>query len=142
MNKFCIATHGRLAEGFGSALSILTGEHEGLTVVNAYVDETDHTERIEAFLQSIGPEDTGVVFTDVLGGSVFQQVMLRQADHPDVLHVTGVNLGLIIEVLCSGAPITADFLRQCVDSARDSMQLVEAPSAASDDSEPEDDFFD
>ena len=58
MKKILIATHGYLADGFKSSISLLTGGEDAIETICAYVDESDYTERIQAFVDSIGQMTT------------------------------------------------------------------------------------
>ena len=133
-----------MASGVASSVAILTGDTNSVVPIDAYVDGSDWTERLEEFLADCEASDEAVVFTDVLGGSVFQKVSVALARHPGVMHVTGMSLGLVIEALLSPEPLTADVLRGIVETARSTMQVVEVPAAppASDDAtEDEGSFF-
>lgn len=144
MNKFCIATHGHLARGYQSALSILTGVNDNVTFINAYVDEADWRPLLEAFIASIGEDDTGVIFTDILGGSVFQQTVLTLEGSQNILHITGINLGIVIELLFCGEKLTTERVQQSIGLARDSMQLVgdtNGDAGSIPDTSDEDSFF-
>jgi len=144
MKKILIATHGYLADGFKSSLAILSGKQDSAEYVNAYVDESDYTPRIRAFVESVGPDDEGVIFTDIYGGSVFQKVVLEMPVRDNIFHVTGVNLGLVIEVLLTSEPITSDYLESVIEMARRGMQLVipQGVSSARGGSDSADGFFD
>lgn len=141
MNKYCIATHGYLAKGYQSALSILTGISDNVSFINAYVEEKDWRPRLDTFIASIGEHDTGIIFTDILGGSVFQQVILSLTGNRNILHITGINLGLVIELLFCGDELTAERVQQSIDLARSSMQLVNEISTNSGGTSPDEDFF-
>lgn len=82
MKKILIATHGYLADGFKSSISLLTGGEDAIETICAYVDESDYTARIQTFVDSLSPEDDGVIFTDIYGGSVCQKVALIAPGHP------------------------------------------------------------
>ena len=47
MKKILIATHGYLADGFKSSISLLTGGEDAIETICAYVDESDYTARIQ-----------------------------------------------------------------------------------------------
>ena len=142
MKRVLVATHGYLANGFKSSVELLTGKQDGLQVINAYVDESDYTRYLEEFIESIGSDDEGVVFTDIFGGSVFQKVMIANPEVRGVHHITGFNLALLIEVLLTGDPLTHEKLSQMVLEARNAMQLMEPlESGVSSGIGESDDFF-
>lgn len=140
MKKILVASHGHLASGIKSSVQILTGMADQVEAVDCYVDDSDYTPRIQAFIDSVGPDDEGVIFTDIYGGSVFQKVVLLEPEKRGILHVTGMNLGLVIETLITGDPLSKESLSQSLELARQTMQIVEPPSAPAE--EEPDDFFD
>lgn len=117
MKKVLVASHGHLASGIRSSIDILTGMADMVEAVDCYVDDSDFTPRIQAFIDSVGPEDEAIIFTDIYGGSVFQKVVLME-------------------------PVTADSIKQSVELARATMQVVEPPSKAADNEGSDGDFFD
>ena len=140
MKKLLIATHGKLADGYRSSLSILTGMQDSVEYIDAYVDESDYTPKLQAFIDSVGPDDTGVIFTDIYGGSVFQKGALMLEGRQNIFHVTGINLGLVIELLLTDVAITPTYLEEVISAAREGMRLV-ALEDAGPQPEGEDEFF-
>lgn len=141
MKKIPIASHGHLASGIQSSIGILTGNPDVVQAIDAYVDDSDYTEDIKAFLNSVKPGDEAVIFTDIYGGSVFQKVVLLQPEQYGVFHVTGVNLPAVVQVLLSAEPITEQSLDSLVGEAQQYLQRV-APPEMSDSEEADGDFFD
>ena len=92
-----IVTHGRLAEGFASAVEVLLGSAD--TVHPICIDETggqDVATLVSAALDACaGPV---VVVTDVLAGST-TQAAVPVALERGVPLVTGANLGLVMELV-------------------------------------------
>lgn len=142
MKKVLVASHGHLASGIRSSIEILTGMADMVEAVDCYVDDSDFTPRIQAFIDSVGPEDEAIIFTDIYGGSVFQKVVLMEPEKRGIVHATGMNLGLVIEALLGAEPVTADSIKQSVELARATMQVVEPPSKAADSEGSDGDFFD
>lgn len=142
MKKVLVASHGHLASGIRSSIEILTGMADMVEAVDCYVDDSDFTPRIQAFIDSVGPEDEAIIFTDIYGGSVFQKVVLMEPEKRGIVHVTGMNLGLVIEALLGAEPVTAVSIKQSVELARATMQVVEPPSKAADNEGSDGDFFD
>ena len=141
MKKILVASHGHLATGIQSSVEILTGMADQITAIDCYIDESDSTPKIEEFIESVGPGDEGVIFTDIYGGSVFQKVVLLQPEKRGIVHVTGMNLGLVIETLISSEPVSAESLGQSIELARQTMQIVTPPSPSVCDKEADSDFF-
>jgi fructoselysine and glucoselysine-specific PTS system IIA component len=127
--KFLIVSHGALAGGFRSALELITGAAGDVVVIDAYVDENKPVEEeLARALQGAGVEEEWVVFTDLLGGSITNQVLRVMAELPgrDAIHiVAGVNLPLVIEVVLGDTemPVT-EVLAEAVGRARDQLVYV------------------
>ncbi len=123
--KFLIATHGTLASGIKSSLDIIIGATENLFLMQAYVDENKSLEaEILAFVETLGNEDVLIVFTDLLGGSVTNQIL--QYGLRDKVHVlAGFNLGLIMEILLSDTETPVEqVIGEAITNAREQMVYV------------------
>ncbi|MGX2944503.1 PTS sugar transporter subunit IIA [Enterococcus alishanensis] len=124
MRKILIATHGYFADGINSSLKLLVGEREEVTVINAYVDESDVTLQYEAFFQTLQPTDEVIVFTDLYGGSVNQQ-LFKHTEKNQAILITGFNLPIILEILLSPDVVTPDKAKQLVEACREELKVVE-----------------
>lgn len=131
MKKILVASHGRLADGIKSSVEILTGRQDLITTVSAYVDERDYTADIQAFIDSVGPDDDAVILTDIYGGSVFQKVMLLEPEKKGIVHVTGFNLAAVVETLVRSEPLTPELMDEIVGSASAVMRRMACVSDAS-----------
>lgn len=143
MRKILVASHGYLADGIKSSVKILTGLDDVITVVNAYVDESDYTCALQDFIDSVGDDDEGVIFTDIYGGSVFQKVALMEPEKRGIFHVTGMNLAVVIEMLIRMDPLTKELVDEIVGGASDLLMRVEPlpQQAAAQDADDSDDAF-
>lgn len=138
--KILIATHGHLASGLKSAVGVLAGEPCEISVIDAYTDDEpgDYTPKIEAFLASVGKDDEGFIFTDILAGSVNQRVVRADPfSNPNITVVTGSNLMVVLGVALDPRPVTREVLDEVISQS--SVQVVEPEPVA--DSGNEDDFL-
>lgn len=131
MKRILVASHGYLADGIKSSVGILTGNQDLITVVSAYVDESDYTTTIQEFIDSVEPDDDAVIFTDIYGGSVFQKVMLMEPEKRGIVHVTGFNLAVVIETLIRTDPITPELMDEIVQNASGLMRRMTCVSSSS-----------
>lgn len=129
MKKVLIATHGKLADGFKSALELLYAQNNSIEVLNAYIDETNVIDRVHRFVDSVESDDEAVIFTDLKCGSVNQLVMnqLAQSDKK-IFVLTGINLALILEIMLSTHEITEEYLEEVVLLAREEISLMKLGS--------------
>jgi len=123
--KFIIATHGTLAAGIKSSLDIIIGAMENVFLIQAYVDENVTVEdELKAILAQVTDDDDLVIFTDILGGSVTNQV-LQHALRSNVYIISGVNLPLIMEIMLAdtGTPLN-EIIEESINNAKEQMVFV------------------
>ena len=125
MRKFLIATHGSFAKGVKSSLDIIMGETENIFLIEAYVNENKTIEdELNAVLENINKEDELIVFTDLMGGSITNQI-LRQALRDNVHIVSGFNLPLLIDVLLADTDTpAAEIIETSISNAREQIVYV------------------
>lgn len=125
MRKFLIAGHGTVASGFKSSLDLITGANENIYVINAYVEENKSAEdEIKEIGRHLTPEDELIIFTDLLGGSITNQVL--QFAFTERVHViAGVNLPLLIDVILADPLENAEtVIATAVQNAREQLVYV------------------
>ncbi|MBP3399473.1 MAG: PTS fructose transporter subunit IIA [Erysipelotrichaceae bacterium] len=119
MKKLLIATHAHMASGIVSTIDLLTGCGSRLKWLDAYVDETDVVKELRDFISDVTEGDQGIIFTDLRGGSVNQQVMnLLQEASQNIIVVTGINLPVILEIALSDETIDKQKVQEIVEMAR------------------------
>lgn len=125
MRKFLITAHGTFSSGIKSSLDIIIGQTENVFVINAYVDSNASIEEdLNAVLRNVSTDDELIVFTDLLGGSITNQV-LRYALRENVHVVSGINLPLVIEVmLASEEEPVEKIIEGAIASAREQVTYV------------------
>jgi len=123
--KFLIATHGAFAKGVKSALDMIAGEMENMSLIQAYLDESRPVEEeLADVLATLSETDELVIFTDLLGGSV-NNIMLRNALRDNVHIVSGFNLPLLIEIALSDADIpVTEVIEDAINNAKGQMVYV------------------
>ncbi|RBQ03101.1 PTS sugar transporter subunit IIA [Pedobacter miscanthi] len=123
--KFLIATHGTLASGIKSSLDIIIGATENLFLMQAYVEENKSLEEeIVPFVKELGDDEELIVFSDLLGGSVTNQIL--QYGLRDKVHiVAGFNLGLVMEILLSDIETPVEqVIAEAIINAKEQMVYV------------------
>lgn len=123
--KFLIATHGKLAGGIKSSLDIITGATDSIFLIEAYVDDNRSLEHdISSILDQISDNDELIVFSDIMGGSVTNQI-LQYALQPNVHVVSGFNLPLVIEIILADAGTPAEeVIAEAIENAKQQMVYV------------------
>jgi len=125
MRKFLIATHGTFSAGAKSSLEMIIGSIENLFIIQAYLDGNHAIEEeIKIIIDQISNEDELIVFTDILGGSVTNQ-LLQQGTKPNIHIVSGFNLPLLIEVILGDAETqAAEIIESAIINAKEQMVYV------------------
>lgn len=123
--KFLIATHGTFAAGVKSSLDIIIGAMEHVFLIQAYVDgAAGIEEQINLVMAQLSETDELIVFTDILGGSITNQV-LQHALKPNVHLISGFNLPLLIEVMMADIDTPAEeTIASAIDNAKEQMTYV------------------
>lgn len=113
------------AGGVKSSLDIIIGAMNNVFLIEAYTDENVAVEnQIAEVMNQVSESDELVVFTDILGGSVTNQV-LQHAMRANVHVVSGFNLPLLIEIMMADADTPAeDVIADAIDNAKEQMAYV------------------
>ncbi|MDB5008145.1 MAG: hypothetical protein JWP45_2538 [Mucilaginibacter sp.] len=125
MRKYLIATHGTFSAGVKSSLEMIIGITENVFIIQAYVDGNTVIENeIKTVLEQVGDNDELIIFSDILGGSVTNQ-LLQQSVKLNVHIVSGFNLPLLIDVLLSDADTPAnEVIESAIINAKEQMVYV------------------
>jgi len=123
--KFLIATHGRMASGVKSSLEIIIGQTENIFLIEAYTEGNKGIEEeLEHTLKGFDSTDELIVFTDLLGGSITNQV-LRYTRDRNIHIVSGFNLALLIETIMADPTEPAgEIIESAIAAAREQMVYV------------------
>ncbi|HEX9511168.1 MAG TPA: hypothetical protein VF939_11850 [Puia sp.] len=123
--KFLIATHGAFAKGISSSLELIIGPMENVHLIQAYIDENKSIEEeLTSLLGNAGEDDEWVIFSDLLGGSITNQI-LQVALRENVHLVAGFNLPVLLDVFLADAdsPVSA-VIEQAIINAREQLVYV------------------
>lgn len=116
MTDILIASHGHFASGLNSSIEILTGMSKKIKVIDAYVDKSDYIKQIDDFIAK--SKRPAVIFTDLKGGSVNQNVVLRVAKEKDIFVVTQTNLAVVLAVLLDTEKLTKKHLQDLIKQSQ------------------------
>lgn len=125
MRKVLIATHAQMAEGIKSTAEFIIGEKNNLTFINAYINDIPFKHELDHFKKDLSEEDEVVILTDILAGSVNQEVT-QLTDRPHTHVITGVNLPLVLGVALANDTtyLDADQLNKIIADAKDAIIYV------------------
>lgn len=99
MRHFILTGHGRISEGIASSVELITGKK--VAYFNAYVDgEDSFYEKIKEEISYYEKKDEIIIFTDLMGGSVNNE-MMHLLCKGNVHLICGMNLSLVMGLLLS-----------------------------------------
>lgn len=137
MAQFMIGSHGSLAGGAVSALELLFGKRENVSFINAYLDESSPADKLKEWLDRMPADAQCIMFADIFGGSVHQEMVKLMAD-PRIELIAGYNLATLLEFIIEDKErYTAEDIRRIVSQGREQLQYVERVESK----EQEEDFF-
>ncbi|MDN6731185.1 MAG: PTS fructose transporter subunit IIA, partial [Atopostipes suicloacalis] len=116
-----------LASGALNSATFLIGNQSDISIIDAYVDETDYTQKIDQFFEYYNTEDEYVIFTDLFGGSVNQKIFTYKNNFEFFL-ITGFNLPILLEIILYNQSLTKEAVKQLVENCRKELQVVEVDS--------------
>ncbi|MCC0627775.1 PTS fructose transporter subunit IIA [Clostridioides sp. ES-S-0108-01] len=121
MNQIILASHGSMAKGIKNALEMIIGNAESVKAFSSYRDEE---ENIKVLIEKVIKEnyETKEIFilTDILGGSVNNEMMSLLKDYPKIHIISGINLPLVISIaICN--EISIELLKEFI---KDSQQSI------------------
>jgi PTS system mannose-specific IIA component len=136
-NSILVATHAHMASGLLSSLKLLTGLGANIDHIDAYVNgNDDYNQALTDFINQTDGKPA-VVFTDLLGGSVNQKVLLATNEHPNITVVTQTNLAILMSAALSTEPLTRTNLQKMVNECQVTIATVNDTDA---DNQEDEDF--
>lgn len=98
MRHYILASHGHFAQGIYESVKIILGEQNNVHIICGYVDgNTDVKELIDEVMHQIPKEDTIIACSDLLGGSVNNELM-KYMQRGQFFLITGMNLPLLMNL--------------------------------------------
>lgn len=124
MKKVLIATHGKMASGMKYTAELLIGKMAEITTIDAYVDaNADIEKEMNDFFAKKEDGEQVIVFTDIQGGSVNQR-LLKYAQDPDVVLITGFNLPMLVQMIMSEGRLSQKEIENYLEEAKKEMKFV------------------
>lgn len=133
MKKYLIASHGKFASGLKNTIQVLTGMQQSIVAVDVYVDRNSNIEfldkEIKSFIDSIGQNDYGIIFTDLAGGSVNQEILGKIRNMKNFFVISSINLPVVLSVLLDKNVPTKTKLKELIEQGQ--VKLMEFPNKSS-----------
>lgn len=122
MNQVILASHGGMAAGMRDTVELIVGEVPNVHVLSTTRDETEPiTVRARRLLSGFDPEDKVYILTDVLGGSVNNDMLTLLGDYPGVTILCGTNACLALNLASADEPLSDGELEEFLEEARNQI---------------------
>lgn len=122
MNRIILASHGGMAAGMKDTVQMVLGDLPNLYTAATLRDETESIVAVvRRMLEGFEASDQVIILTDVLGGSVNNDMMTLLGDYPDLTIICGMNLSLVLTLAMVQEPIAPGELKTLIGQAREQI---------------------
>ena len=100
---------------------MIIGDHSNIYALSAFRDEDQPmTEQIQNILAKVDLADT-YILTDILGGSVNNDLLRVVQEHPDLELIAGMNLPLVITLATQVNRVSQEELAAIIQESQQSI---------------------
>ncbi|WP_077612695.1 PTS sugar transporter subunit IIA [Clostridium sp. Marseille-P2415] len=130
MKNIILVTHADFAKGILTSLELVMGKADHIDYVSISAEETipDITAMIETKVNSFHNDGCTVIISDIIGGSTTRAAMELIGRREKIYLITGLNLGLLLEVamipLSGEEQSDRQALRNAIESSKHTISLV------------------
>ena len=119
MNRIILASHGSLSAGMLDTAQMIMGDLPNVCAVATTRDETESiVQRTSRLLDSFPPEDTVYILTDVLNGSVNNDMLSLVGKYQDITVIFCMNACLVLRIADAEEPLTREELNEILGQAQ------------------------
>lgn len=139
--KVILVSHGKLSEGMMHSVQMIVGKNESLSCYGMMPGE--HYSIIVDDIETEAKENLDtqyIIIADLFGGSVCNgcTALINLAN---VKLISGMNMGLVIEMLLAEAPITDEIISSAIESSISGIINITETFVKDQNSNSEESFF-
>ncbi|HAR0128957.1 TPA: PTS fructose transporter subunit IIA [Enterococcus faecium] len=121
MATIILASHGEFAQGLKQTATMIIGDSVPIHALSAFRDEDESIlVQIKKLLATIDIEET-YILTDILGGSVNNDMLTIIKEYEGLQLITGMNLPLVISIATYNGKIGESELEKLVKESQQSV---------------------
>ncbi len=122
--KILLVTHGDFAKGIKSSIDVIVGDSEGIDTICVQSDTSNEDVQtlIKSYISSI-QEEKILVISDIPAGSTTSNTLPIVYHNENVMMLTGLNLGLLLEVYLS-KPTTLEQVNEILANAKETLMFI------------------
>lgn len=126
MTKIVIATHGDLAKGLKMSTEFILGKQKNLFAICAYTTECPDFHKVVKNLITEYDQEDIIFGTDIVGGSVNNDLQEFIAENKRLHLVAGINLPFLIQFLTLNNDNVADSIVKSTQAAKSGIVNYDA----------------
>lgn len=124
--KVVLISHSNMAVGMKQTLNMIIGDDKNVLAFAAYVNgSTDEIEKVKKMVET--EKEQFIILTDLLGGSVNNEMMQLLENNNNVKLVTGMNLPLAMQLqlkLSTTDNLSDKELAEIIDESKNALANV------------------
>ncbi|HAR0891770.1 TPA: PTS fructose transporter subunit IIA [Enterococcus faecium] len=121
MATIILASHGEFAQGLKQTATMIIGDSVPIHALSAFRDEDESIlVQIKKLLTTIDIEET-YILTDILGGSVNNDMLTIIKEYEGLQLITGMNLPLVISIATYNGKIGESELEKLIKESQQSV---------------------
>lgn len=122
-----VCAHGNFASGVASAVKLIAGDQDKFIAIDFPEGDSHDTlkQNIETAINKLGADDGVVIFTDIPGGTPFNQSAMLTQLYKSVRVIAGTNLPAIFEVIFSRDGDVDSFVETALSAGKSGLTTFE-----------------
>lgn len=132
--------HAQFASGLYSSINLIAGEQEAFQTVDFSKEMSSELlqEKLTAAVEAVDQRKGIVIFTDIPGGTPFNQAVMLSTKMEGVKVISGTNLPALLEGSFNRENSLESFIVKILDSGKAGLQQFEQRKKEANQSEAED----
>lgn len=119
-----LSGHGEFASGLYSSIQLIAGKQEKFQVINFLegMSSEDLQKLLNTAVETVDQGQGVVIFTDIPGGTPFNQSVILSTKKEKVRVISGTNLPALLDGSFSRDLTIEDFIAKVLESGKDGLQ--------------------
>lgn len=128
MLGFILCGHGNFASGLYSSVKLIAGKQDDFEIVNfeSGLSSEQLKEKLIASIEKLDHCENIVIFTDLAGGTPFNEAAKLSLNYKKVRVLSGVNLPILLDSIFKRESKVEEFIDHIIQSGKDGIKRFEA----------------
>lgn len=121
-NTIILASHGSLAKGMKDTIDMIIGKNNRIYSLSLLrEDSSSIKDQVKFLMKTINKKENIYILTDILGGSVNNEMLELLMEYPYIHVIAGMNLSLVISIATYSGNLDEKKLNDIIYDCRNSM---------------------